>query len=367
MVKDIHPTNHSSPDELVVVGDTLYFTANDPDYGVTLYKTQGTAATTTRIRDLIPNGADQISELTAFGNKVYFRAYTPDFGHELWVSDGTEAGTKRLSDIATGGATSDVKQLTVAGGILFFSARNSSNDEELWKLDGESVVQVKNINTGTSSRPQYLTAVGDTLFFSATGPDGQELYKSNGESSGTVLVKDIYTNGGIQPQGVQAQSAVNSSYPQNLYALNDTLYFIARTAADGKELWKSDGTEAGTVMVKSINSASGSSFPADLFRVGNKLMFTAHDGMARDLWISDGTEAGTQKVMNTTMDGSDSKVVSLAANQYLDMDTLAVGDSVLLGVRGELGDELWKTDGTAEGTIIVRDINEGVDSSLIIR
>ena len=101
---------------------------------------------------------------------------------------------------------------------------------------------VKDIFSGFfSSSPYNLTNVNNTLFFTAyDGANGQELWKSDGTETGTVLVKDIYTGEG------------NSSYPYNLTNVNGTLYFIANDGTNGYELWKSDGTEAGTVLVKDI-------------------------------------------------------------------------------------------------------------------
>ena len=102
------------------------------------------------------------------------------------------------------------------------------------------------------------TAVGGTVFFasgSASGVDN-ELYKSDGTESGTVMVKDINPGG--------------SSQPTELIAVGDTLFFRADDGTHGRELWKSDGTEAGTVMVKDIVPGTGSSGIGD-----SSYMFTA--------------------------------------------------------------------------------------------
>ena len=100
---------------------------------------------------------------------------------------------------------------------------------------------VKDIHSGSSgSYPNYLTAVGNTLYFRADdGTNGNELWKSDGTASGTVMVKDIY-------------SGSSSSSPSYLTAVGNTLYFRADDGTNGNELWKSDGTASGTVMVKDI-------------------------------------------------------------------------------------------------------------------
>ena len=94
---------------------------------------------------------------------------------------------------------------------------------------------VENIASGgVNSFPDRLTAVGNTLFFKATnGQNGFELWKSNGTSSGTVMVKDI--NSGSMGQA--------SSNPNYLTEMGNTLYFSAMdNTNNGHQLWKSDGT-----------------------------------------------------------------------------------------------------------------------------
>ncbi len=108
---------------------------------------------------------------------------------------------------------------------------------------------VKDIFPGVfSSNPRYLTAVGNTLFFQAyDGVNGSELWKSDGTAAGTVLV-DILPG-----------SYTSSSNPGGLTAVGNTLYFRANDRVNGRELWKSDGTAAGTVLVKDIRPGSSGS------------------------------------------------------------------------------------------------------------
>ena len=128
-------------------------------------------------------------------------------------------------------------------------------------------VEMVNIRSGSGgSYPSYLTAVGNTLYFSASdGTNGNELWKSDGTSTGTVMVKDI-------------RSGSSSSDPDEFIAVGNTLYFSATDGNNGYELWKSDGTASGTVMVKDIYSGSSSSDPQYLTAVGNTLYFVADDG-----------------------------------------------------------------------------------------
>jgi len=362
LVKDINAADSSYPNNFIVMGDALYFVATDQG-GEGLFKTQGTAETTVRVFDSAQLGITQISaELQRLGNTLYFGARTDAEGTELWSSDGTQNGTQLTSAIAVGTASSHPTYLTIVGDTLFFAARDNQSRRGLWKVDNQSATPelVSNNELSNSSNPNYLTAVGDQLFFAANGARGVELYVSNGEASGTRLVKDISAPGGIQLQ----TASEPSSHPRDLYHHNGTLYFAATTAADGSELWKSDGTAAGTVMVKSIASAAADSNPHLMFSVGTQMLFVARDDTSDSLWVTDGTEAGTQLMKNFTENNSDSEVISLGRIQYQSGETLMVDGSALLAADGVVGVELWKTDGTTAGTTLVKDINEGAGDSL---
>jgi ELWxxDGT repeat protein len=112
---------------------------------------------------------------------------------------------------------------------------------------------VKDILPGAfNSYPRFLTALGNTLFFSANdGVNGTELWKSDGTAAGTVLVKDIFPGSGFYI----------SSNPCNLTAVGSTLFFSANDGVN-RELWKSDGTAAGTVLVKDIRPSLYRSYPS---------------------------------------------------------------------------------------------------------
>src|SRR5262249_44439761 len=126
-------------------------------------------------------------------------------------------------------------------------------------------------------------------FFAADdGVNGVELWKSDGTAAGTTLVKDIYPGGG---PGYFGGFYPNSSSPLNLTNVNGTLFFAAFDAVNGNALWKSDGTATGTT------SLSGNIDPADLTNVNGTLFFTADDRIhGSELWKSDGTAAGTTLV-----------------------------------------------------------------------
>jgi ELWxxDGT repeat protein len=118
------------------------------------------------------------------------------------------------------------------------------------------------------------------------GTSGYELWKSDGTSSGTVLVRDINQGTG---------SAFHWWWRNTWFTnVNGTLYFVADDGTTGYELWKSDGTSAGTRLVRNINSGGFSSYPQYLTNVSGTLFFSAYDGnKGYELWKSDGTPGGT--------------------------------------------------------------------------
>ena len=124
--------------------------------------------------------------------------------------------------------------------------------------------------------PFGRTVSGGTIFFTANnGTDGTELWKSNGTVAGTVLIKDIFPG----PTG-----GMGTIFPD--VNVDSTHYFAASDGVSGSELWKSDGTAAGTVPVADINLGPAGSNPGSFITIGTTLFFTANDGtgLGPQLW-----------------------------------------------------------------------------------
>jgi ELWxxDGT repeat protein len=140
-----------------------------------------------------------------------------------------------------------------------------------------------------------------------------------------------------------------SSFPYLLTNVNGKLFFIARDVAQGSELWTSDGTAAGTQLVKDIHPGTADASASLLTASGNNLYFATDDGThGSELWISDGTTDGTRMVRDLNPGAANASPSSL---------TDVNGQLYFAADDGTVGNELWSTDGTAAGTTIVQDIN----------
>ncbi|MBV8386489.1 MAG: hyalin, partial [Acidimicrobiia bacterium] len=313
LFKDINPgAGSSSPQSMTDLNGSMLFAADDGTHGSELWKSDGTQSGTALVKDENLDSCYTTHPTTCsftagpfvpLGNHVFFPGYDGwPSPNELWMSDGTtEAPVWSIYGV------SDPVEPTAAGNTMFFYGKSNGYGHELWKTDGTNAgtVMVKDINPGQvgsavdDSYDPYLTNVNGTLFFSANdGMHGRELWKSDGTAAGTVMVKDI----NLIPDGTVSLSG--GSNPSGLTNVNGTLFFQADDGIHGGELWKSDGTSAGTVMVKDINptmrttnTTHAGSWPGRITDVNGIAMFVADDGVhGEELWKSDGTEAGTVMV-----------------------------------------------------------------------
>jgi len=267
------------------VNGTLFFVGRD-EACAELWKSDGTAAGTVRVKDINPgigcaiiNNADA---LTNVNDALFFSANDGTDGAQLWTSDGTSAGTVQVTEPVTGAASASPTELTNSNGTLLFAADDGVSGSELWKSDGTEAgtALVKDIRAGaTGSSPSRLTTSNGTVFFGADSGAGRRLWKSDGTGAGTVQVSSIAI----------------PAFPW-FADMNGTLFF-----STGPDLWKSDGTEAGTVLVEENFSPSEPGFaPGGLAFdvVGSRIVYQGVDASGQEPWTSDGTAAGTHRVAN---------------------------------------------------------------------
>ncbi len=293
---------------------------------------------------IINQGAESRPErLTDFNGKLLFRARTSAQGVEPWISDGTEAGTFLLKDIndnpsvSTGNSNPD--NFTVYKGAAYFKARDASNGDELWVTDGTTTgtKMLKNIHPTANGNPIDIVVFKNLLFFTATdNTSSSELWTSDGTEAGTKIFLDI--NPG---------TAVGN--PSGKTIIGDFMYFSASNGTNGNEIWRTDGTVAGTKMVKDIRTGTSNSLPSRFFGFKNQVFFRANDGTSgTELWKTDGTEAGTVLVKDINPG---------AGNSTPDNFFISEGRLFFTATDGTNGTELWTTDGTSAGTVLYADFN----------
>ena len=354
LVKDLWPGSGSSnPHNLVAFKGRLYFSAIDYNNSrYLMHVSDGSAAGTQLLLDRDSNLIGSPSWIKIVGDKLVFSASNGINGYELWVSDGTEAGTHMLKDINPGAANSDSSWMHVIDGKLYFAANDGVHASELWVSDGtEAGTQlVKDIRAGAlSSGPNQMADIsGGNFVFRADGDDAgvahDEIWLSDGTEAGTILLLDPATD------------IVHSSM---LTSINNNAIFVSNDATYGTELWITDGTVTGTTLLKDINPGADSSNPSyyDYVSHAGKVYFVANDGTnGAELWLSDGTQVGTKMV----------KDINSGAGSVILWDLRVHNNKLYFATNdGTHGNELWVTDGTEVGTYMIKDANVGVADGYI--
>jgi len=442
-------TNYSNLDgirSIYLFNDQLYFTKDSDLFGYELWKSDGTQENTFLIENINKSkyGINTTMKLSSFNNLLIFNAFDSEFGEELWMYNNNTSNLSLLKDINIGTFDSSPRNIIPYKNNLLFRANDNINGFELWKTDGTKLGTslIKNINEkSTSSYPSLLTEHKNSLYFMAkpdteyflyrkdegdpipikglgfdfsgqynysnqivssgnyiyfsAGMGHQELWRSDGTEIGTIFLKkfnelgkivdvdghvffpasstetpseiELYkSNGTIAGTKLIKNIEVGfSSYPANLTLNKGILYFTAKTSTEGRELWKTDGTEEGTKLITDINLGVNSSIN-DPYHIAfpkhnpfpiikNEMYFSADNGISgEELWKSDGTSIGTSMVLdiNNGFNSSNPK-------------EMAVIDDLLYfqALDSDHGAELWKSDGTEHGTILASDVFPGAESS----
>ena len=248
---------------LTLLGSEIWFVAEDEfGYGHWLYRTNGTAAGTHEVTTSEDGfNFSDPPKLVRLGNHVFFAAYGRNLD-ALWRTDGTSAGTVLLLHLTTETGEPNRIALAELQGSLYLLARNG-----LWKLNStaDGMVLLKEFTPLFSAAPPAFARLNDHFFFSAADTEhGIELWRTDGTAQGTILVSDI-------------APGTASSNPQDLEVAGGRLFFNAGDEEHGRELWESHGTDEGTRLVQDIAPGALSSRPYELTAAGGKLFFAADD------------------------------------------------------------------------------------------
>ncbi|MBL9161161.1 MAG: hypothetical protein JNL18_00305 [Planctomycetaceae bacterium] len=322
---------------LTVAADKLFFAGDSYHHGNEPWVSDGTTGGTTLLKDVSGvSSSSRVVGLMNVGDATFFFANSPSSGfysrRGLWVTDGSLASTRWVVDLPSD--VSDAKAIGQANGVYFFQATASGSSGGLWRSDGTAAgtFKVKSLLAGAKGDQLDFAELDGVLYFGAGGQNNYELWRSDGTEAGTYAVKDLSAGGGL-----------NSGFPLQITRLGAAIYFTVNNGAT-RGLWRSDGTEAGTTLVREFGLA-----PAYLLRGGDSLYFAASDGLSGFvLWKSDGTAEGTIPVRT-----AEPKASIQPPGSYPNFSQLAyVGGQVFFVAN----DALWKSDGTEAGTFMLKDI-----------
>ena len=337
----------------VKIGNKLIENISYSDIGSELLITDGTKNGTYRI-DLNPGSSGSNPNnfiVSPDGSKVFFIATTGTYGKELWVSNGTISGTHMVKDIKIG-TDSGLYNYTSYGCIdkdkLLFAQKSSYSDNySYWITDGMEAgtfklfddIQPKNIWTDSYSNKFYFTY--------DDGIHGNEIWASDGTTSGTHMVADLQTG---------SDTSINIS---SAGVINNRFIFYWNQKS---QWYVTDGTEAGTIpftddkntSYTNSNSLFYSSYGNNWVKIGNKLIENiSYSDIGSELLITDGTKNGTYRIdLNPGSSGSNPN------NFIVSPDGSKV---FFIATTGTYGKELWVSNGTISGTKLILDAAYGTD------
>ncbi|MEX1189744.1 MAG: T9SS type A sorting domain-containing protein [Bacteroidia bacterium] len=212
----------------------------------------------------------------------------------------------------------------------------------------ETIQLVKDIHINSDNEPHGLSAFGNNvLFIASDGIHGMEPWISDGTEAGTFMLKDIWPGNGNSYNS--STSYLDNYWNNYFFPLNGSMVFAANDSIRGLELWITDGTPEGTNILKEIKQGTQGTGQQYRILFNNKMYFNADDGTGQKIWVSDGTEAGTMQFADIKIGGQFSAI--------LNEELYFCGDSVANGR------EFWVTNGTPEGTRMIKDINPGGSDS----
>lgn len=363
LVKDISSgTSSSQPGPFFEYNGRLFFTANQNAVR-SIFATDGTNSGTVIIRLNDPNTGEVLWNpygtvgFNVFNSELYFdyKNTSSSFAYIGKVSGTSNAATEVLSltNLVSSNDSRFIEATKINNKVIFNPiAALTSEGVEPYFLDLTTPANsgvLKNINPiiTTNSNPTSLTSFNGNIYFSAfDATNGNEIWKTDGTNVGTVLFLDLATG---------VANSDSNQYNEIIPAgsVSSVLSFVATRSSQGRELYKTTGATGNVSIIKDINPF-GDSNPTSVTKIDNLLYFAADDiTNGSEIWKSDGTTAGTVMIkdINTTGSSNPTLFTKVGTTVYF-----VANDAVN-------GTELWKTDGTNVGTVLVKDITVGAGNT----
>ena len=240
------------------MGGMVFFAAGDD-----LWKSDGTPASTVLVKAALP----ALQHVTNANGQLFFTSNI-NAAYSLWISDGTERGTT----VVQAGLPA-IEQVSSGADAAIFVTRDADQQYALWRSAGtiSTTVQL----TATLTYIDQLVPTTTALFFVGVDRDGTYLWKSDGTPSGTTRITQLDED----DFGEEEAYATRAIAPAG-----SNVFFATSDSAHGRELWRSDGTTAGTKLVQDILPGADSSFPSFMTATRSRLFLSAADGHGAELW-----------------------------------------------------------------------------------
>lgn len=325
------PNRFESIGEITATSDQLYFAAYDQSHERALWSSDGTTAGTIQVHVFENTSISLTATDDAVLVKQNARFGDPFSQSQLWISDGTPSGTKLIRRLERQRLTVDFNwNAQVVDDKLYFISRSPFGETQLWSTDGT----FENTVSAEMGQGFPFPANGQWFYSGLAAGLGNELFISNALGDAAVVVD-------IAP-------GEESSSPRGFVEVNGRVYFVADDTLHGEELWQTDGTVEGTILVRDLTPGTANSAIRDLANLDGKLVFSATTGGGshRGMFVLDGL---TQDLTKLTPD----EVTYVHEIQQVGSIVFFAGDTE------QHGRELWRTDGTVEGTFQVLDLYDG--------
>ena len=248
------------PDDNHINNGKFYFFAGSGSLGNELWVSDGTSTGTYMVKNINTNSggssvasSSESNKIVALNNKIYFVATSSNaaVSSELWESDGTDAGTKLAVDVRPGSIGSQINDLIIFKNKIYLIANRlgiSGQKLSLISTDGTDAGTTVIDTVYSANLPEYfkMRIYNDELYLRVKHPNfGEELFKLNSNNE-LICIKDIALG--------TAQGLVAGSYTY-FEEYDNKLWFIASPTAGLSYIWNTDGTEAGTKQITSVNAS----------------------------------------------------------------------------------------------------------------